>query len=33
MLDTARRVIASKGLIFLKVRDVAEAAGCAIGSV
>ncbi len=33
MLDTARRIIASKGLIFLKVRDVAEAAGCAIGSV
>lgn len=33
MLDTARRIIASKGLISLKVRDVAEAAGCAIGSV
>jgi AcrR family transcriptional regulator len=33
MLDTARRIIASKGLIFLKVRDVAEAAHCAIGSV
>jgi AcrR family transcriptional regulator len=33
MLDTARRIIATKGLIFLKVRDVAEAAGCSIGSV
>ena len=33
MLDTARRIISSKGLIFLKVRDVAEAAECAIGSV
>src|SRR6201996_5266321 len=33
MIDTARRVISDKGLIFLKVRDVAEAAGCAIGSV
>jgi AcrR family transcriptional regulator len=33
MLDTARRIIATKGLIFLKVRDVAEAAECSIGSV
>ncbi len=33
MLDTARRIIASKGLISLKVRDVAEAAECSIGSV
>ena len=33
MLDTARRIIDAKGLISLKVRDVAEAAGCSIGSV
>jgi AcrR family transcriptional regulator len=33
MLDTARRIISAKGLIFLKVRDVAEAAHCSIGSV
>jgi AcrR family transcriptional regulator len=33
MLATARRIIASKGLRSLKVRDVAEAADCAIGSV
>src|SRR4051794_28805661 len=33
MLDTARHIIASKGLISLKVRDVAEAADCSIGSV
>ncbi len=33
MLDTARRIIGAKGLISLKVRDVAEAAGCSIGSV
>jgi AcrR family transcriptional regulator len=33
MLATARRIIATKGLISLKVRDVAEAADCAIGSV
>jgi len=33
MLDTARHIIASKGLIFLKVRDVADAADCSIGSV
>jgi len=33
MLDTARRIISDKGLIFLKVRDVADAAGCSIGSV
>ena len=32
MLDTARRIIASKGLISLKVRDVAEAAECSIGA-
>jgi AcrR family transcriptional regulator len=33
MLDKARDVIARKGLISLKVRDVAEAAKCSIGSV
>jgi AcrR family transcriptional regulator len=33
MLDIARQRIASKGLISLKVRDVAEAAECSIGSV
>jgi AcrR family transcriptional regulator len=33
MLETARAIIASKGLISLKVRDVAEAADCSIGSV
>ena len=33
MLDTARRIISTRGLIFLKVRDVAEAAHCSIGSV
>jgi AcrR family transcriptional regulator len=33
MLATARRIIATKGLRSLKVRDVAEAAKCAIGSV
>jgi AcrR family transcriptional regulator len=33
MLEIARGIIASKGLISLKVRDVAEAAGCSIGSV
>src|SRR6476469_805244 len=33
MLDTARRIIAAKGLISLKVRDIAEAADCSIGSV
>ena len=33
MLDTARRIIGAKGLISLKVRDVAEAAECSIGSV
>ena len=33
MLDKARDTIASKGLISLKVRDVAEAADCSIGSV
>jgi AcrR family transcriptional regulator len=33
MLEIARGIIASKGLRLLKVRDVAEAAGCSIGSV
>jgi AcrR family transcriptional regulator len=33
MLVIARRAIAAKGLRSLKVRDVAEAAGCSIGSV
>jgi len=33
MLATARGIIAAKGLRALKVRDVAEAAGCSIGSV
>ncbi len=33
MLEIARGIIASKGLILLKVRDVAEAADCSIGSV
>ena len=33
MLDKARAVIAAKGLRSLKVRDVAEAADCSIGSV
>jgi len=33
MLTIARRAIASKGLISLKVRDVADAARCSIGSV
>jgi len=33
MLDIARDLIAAKGLRSLKVRDVAEAAGCSIGSV
>ena len=33
MLKTARAVIASNGLRSLKVRDVAEAADCSIGSV
>jgi AcrR family transcriptional regulator len=33
MLETARNIIATKGLISLKVRDVAEAADCSIGSV
>ena len=33
MLDTARAIIAAKGLRSLKVRDVAEAADCSIGSV
>jgi len=33
MLETARRIISDKGLISLKVRDVADAADCSIGSV
>ena len=33
MLDKARDTIADTGLISLKVRDVAEAADCSIGSV
>ena len=33
MLETARGIIAAKGLRSLKVRDVAEAADCSIGSV
>jgi AcrR family transcriptional regulator len=33
MLKTARATVASKGLRSLKVRDVAEAADCSIGSV
>jgi AcrR family transcriptional regulator len=33
MLEIARDIIASKGLILLKVRDVAEAADCSIGSI
>jgi AcrR family transcriptional regulator len=33
MLATARAIIATKGLRSLKVRDVADAAACSIGSV
>src|SRR5580692_12693565 len=33
MLQIARDIISAKGLIELKVRDVAEAADCSIGSV
>src|ERR1700748_1481919 len=33
ILEIARGLIASKGLRSLKVRDVAEAAGCSVGSV
>jgi AcrR family transcriptional regulator len=33
MVETARRIIASNGLKSLRVRDVAEAADCSIGSV
>lgn len=33
LIDIARRLITTKGLRSLKVRDVAEAAGCSIGSV
>ena len=32
-LEIARDIIASKGLRLLKVRDVAEAADCSIGSI
>ena len=33
ILEIARRLIATKGLRSLKVRDVADAAGCSIGSI
>jgi AcrR family transcriptional regulator len=33
ILEIARTIIATKGLRSLKVRDVAEAAGCSVGSV
>jgi AcrR family transcriptional regulator len=33
MIETARAIISAKGLRSLKVRDVAEAADCSIGSV
>ncbi|QOZ47379.1 hypothetical protein XH89_30755 [Bradyrhizobium sp. CCBAU 53340] len=33
ILEIARRIIATKGLRSLKVRDVSEAAGCSVGSV
>src|ERR1700755_173675 len=33
LIETARTIIASKGLRSLKVRDVADAADCSIGSV
>src|ERR1700727_1890202 len=33
VLQIAREIISGKGLIELKVRDVAEAADCSIGSV
>ncbi|QOZ66884.1 TetR/AcrR family transcriptional regulator [Bradyrhizobium arachidis] len=33
ILEIARSIIATKGLRSLKVRDVAEAAGCSVGSV
>lgn len=33
ILEIARTIIATKGLKSLKVRDVAEAAGCSVGSV
>ena len=33
IIEIARRIIATKGLRSLKVRDVAEAAGCSVGSV
>jgi AcrR family transcriptional regulator len=33
ILEIARTIISSKGLRSLKVRDVAEAAGCSVGSV
>ncbi|WP_271606572.1 TetR/AcrR family transcriptional regulator [Bradyrhizobium sp. CCBAU 11434] len=33
ILEIARSIIASKGLRSLKVRDIADAAGCSVGSV
>ena len=33
MIETARGLISANGLRSLKVRDVAEAADCSIGSV
>ena len=33
ILEIARAIIAAKGLRSLKVRDIAEAAGCSVGSV
>lgn len=33
LIEIARRIIATKGLRSLKVRDVAQTAGCSIGSV
>ena len=33
MIEVARTIIASNGLISLKIRDVAEAADCSVGSV
>ena len=33
VLDIARAIISAKGLRSLKVRDIAEAAGCSVGSI
>jgi len=33
LLDVTREMIAKKGLRSLKIRDIAEAAGCSIGSI